>query len=140
MEGQEGNPQMSDAPGNGNFSANLFAPTINVNDMFGAGGLGRNADLTEFRISDSSYSQNPWFAAYNFINSSDKERFIAAINARWDVTDFLYLRGRIGGDRYTVSKQNSTPWGTAYQMKGSMTESASTYKQYDADVFLGTTI
>ena len=138
IEGQEGNPQMSDAPGNGNFSANLFAPSINVMNMMGEGGLGRNADLTEFRISDSSYSQNPWFAAYNFINSSDKERFIAAINARWDLTDFLYVRGRVGGDRYTVSKQNSTPWGTAYQPKGSMAESEDTYRQYDADMFIGT--
>jgi TonB-linked SusC/RagA family outer membrane protein len=138
IEGQEGNPQMSDAPGNGNFSANLFAPSINVMNMMGEGGLGRNADLTEFRISDSSYSQNPWFAAYNFINSSDKERFIAAINARWDLTDFLYVRGRVGGDRYTVSKQSSTPWGTAFQPKGSMAESEDTYRQYDADMFIGT--
>jgi TonB-linked SusC/RagA family outer membrane protein len=137
MEGQEGNPQMSDAPGNGNFSANLFAPSINVMNMMGEGGLGRNADLTEFRISDSSYSQNPWFAAYNFINSSDKERFIGAISARWDMTDFLYVRGRIGGDRYTLSKQSSTPWGTAFQPKGSMNEGNSTYKQYDADMFIG---
>ena len=138
LEDQEGNPQMSDAPGNGNFSANLFAPSLNVMDMLGAGGLGRNADLTEFRISDSSYSQNPWFAAYNYINSSEKERFIGAINARWDVTESMYIRGRVGGDRYNLLKQNSTPWGTAYQMKGSMNESSSTFKQYDADVFFGT--
>ena len=138
LEDQEGNPQMSDSPGNGNFSANLFAPSLNVMDMLGAGGLGRNADLTEFRISDSTYSQNPWFAAYNYINSSEKERFIGAINARWDVTESMYIRGRVGGDRYNLLKQNSTPWGTAYQMKGSMNESSSTFKQYDADVFLGT--
>ena len=69
LEDQEGNPQLSDSPGNGNFAVNLFAPTVDVNDMLGEGGLGRNADFTEFRISDNSYSQNPWFAAYNYINS-----------------------------------------------------------------------
>ena len=138
MEDQEGNPQLSDSPGNGNFAVNLFAPTINVNDMMGEGGLGRNADLTEFRISDNSYSQNPFFAAYNYINSSEKERFIGAINARWDLADYLYVRGRVGGDRYNLLKQNSTPFGTAYQPRGSMNETSSTFKQYDADVFLGT--
>ena len=138
MEDQEGNPQLSDSPGNGNFAVNLFAPTINVNDMMGEGGLGRNADLTEFRISDNTYSQNPFFAAYNYINSSEKERFIGAINARWDLADYLYVRGRVGGDRYNLLKQNSTPFGTAYQPRGSMNESSSTFKQYDADVFLGT--
>jgi len=138
MEGQEGNPQLSDSPGNGNFAVNLFAPSINVNDMMGAGGLGRNADLTEFRISDNTYSQNPFFAAYNYINSSEKERFIGAISARWDLAEYLYVRGRVGGDRYTLQKTNSTPWGTAYSKLGGMSESSSTFKQYDADVFIGT--
>ena len=138
LEDQEGNPQLSDSPGNGNFAVNLFAPTVSVDDMMGEGGLGRNADLTEFRISDNSYSQNPYFAAYNFINSSEKSRFIGALNARYDVTDYLYLRGRLGGDRYDLHKTGSTPWGTAFQPRGSINENKSTFKQYDADAFLGT--
>ena len=138
LEDQEGNPQLSDSPGNGNFAVNLFAPTVSVDDMMGEGGLGRNADLTEFRISDNSYSQNPYFAAYNYINSSEKARFIGALNARYDVTDYLYLRGRLGGDRYDLHKTGSTPWGTAYQPRGSINENKSTFKQYDADAFLGT--
>ena len=138
LEDQEGNPQLSDSPGNGNFAVNLFAPTVDVNDMLGEGGLGRNADFTEFRISDNSYSQNPWFAAYNYINSSEKARFIGALNARYDITDYLYLRGRLGGDRYDLHKTNSTPWGTAYQPNGSINENKSTFSQYDADAFLGT--
>jgi len=104
----------------------------------GEGGLGRNADLTEFRISDNSYSQNPYFAAYNFINSSEKSRFIGAVNARLDLTDYLYLRGRMGGDRYDLHKTGSTPWGTAFQPNGSINENKSTFKQYDMDAFLGT--
>jgi TonB-linked SusC/RagA family outer membrane protein len=138
LEDQEGNPQLSDSPGNGNFAVNLFAPTVDVNDMLGEGGLGRNADLTEFRISDNTYSQNPWFAAYNYINSSEKARFIGALNARYDITDYLYLRGRLGGDRYDLHKTGSTPWGTAYQPRGSINENKSTFMQYDADAFLGT--
>jgi len=137
LEDQVGNPNLSDSPGNGNFAVNLFAPTINVNDMLGEGGLGRNLDLTEFRISDNSYSTNPFFAAYNYINSSEKERLIGAISATWDVTDFLYIRGRVGGDRYNLLKTNSTPWGTAYQSQGSMSETSATFKQYDADLFIG---
>ena len=67
LEDQEGNPRLSDSPGNGNFAVNLFAPTVDVNDMLGEGGLGRNADLTEFRISDNTYSQNPWFACLLYL-------------------------------------------------------------------------
>ena len=138
LEDQEGNPQLSDSPGNGNFAVNLFAPSVSVDDMMGEGGLGRNADLTEFRISDNTYSQNPYFAAYNYINSSSKSRFIGAINARYDLTDYLYVRGRLGGDSYNLHKTNSTPWGTAYQPLGSISEGKSTFSQYDIDGFLGT--
>ena len=138
LEDQEGNPQLSDSPGNGNFAVNLFAPSVSVDDMMGEGGLGRNADLTEFRISDNTYSQNPYFAAYNYINTSSKSRFIGAINARYDVTDYLYVRGRLGGDSYNLHKTNSTPWGTAYQPLGSINEGKSTFSQYDIDGFLGT--
>ena len=138
LEDQEGNPQLSDSPGNGNFAVNLFAPTVDVNDMLGEGGLGRNADLTEFRISDNTFSQNPWFAAYNYINSSEKARFIGALNARYDITDYLYLRGRLGGDRYDLHKTRSEPWGTAYKPRGGISENKSTFMQYDADAFLGT--
>ena len=138
LEDQEGNPRLSDSPGNGNFAVNLFAPTVDVNDMLGEGGLGRNADLTEFRISDNTFSQNPWFAAYNYINSSEKARFIGALNARYDITDYLYLRGRLGGDRYDLHKTSSEPWGTAYKPLGGISENKSTFMQYDADAFLGT--
>ena len=138
LEDQEGNPQLSDSPGNGNFAVNLFAPSVSVDDMMGEGGLGRNADLTEFRISDNTYSQNPYFAAYNYINTSSKSRFIGAINARYDLTDYLYVRGRLGGDSYNLHKTNSTPWGTAYQPLGSINEGKSTFSQYDIDGFLGT--
>jgi TonB-linked SusC/RagA family outer membrane protein len=138
LEDQEGNPNLSDSPGNGNFAVNLFAPSVSVDDMMGEGGLGRNADLTEFRISDNTYSQNPYFAAYNYINSSSKSRFIGAINARYDLTDYLYVRGRMGGDSYNLHKTNSTPWGTAYQPLGSISENMSTFTQYDIDGFLGT--
>jgi TonB-linked SusC/RagA family outer membrane protein len=138
LEDQEGNPRLSDSPGNGNFAVNLFAPTVDVNDMLGEGGLGRNADLTEFRISDNTFSQNPWFAAYNYINSSEKARFIGALNARYDITDYLYLRGRLGGDRYDLHKTTSEPWGTAYKPLGGIGENKSTFMQYDADAFLGT--
>jgi len=138
LEDQEGNPQLSDSPGNGNFAVNLFAPSVSVDDMMGEGGLGRNADLTEFRISDNTYSQNPYFAAYNYINSSSKSRFIGAINARYDFTDYLYVRGRMGGDSYNLHKTNSTPWGTAYSPLGNINEGMSTFTQYDIDGFLGT--
>ena len=39
-----GAPRLSDSPGNANFGIRLFAPSIDVNDMLGTGGLGTNED------------------------------------------------------------------------------------------------
>jgi hypothetical protein len=60
------------------------------------------------------------------------------VNAKWDLTDFLYVRGRVGTDRYDYHRRVSTPFGTAYQPLGSINEYKLAFKQFDADVFLGT--
>ena len=82
-----GAPRLSDSPGNANFGMRLFAPNIDVNDMLGAGGLGTNEDGSEFRTSDNTFSQNPWFAAYQYVNNSVKERVIASANLRWNMNE-----------------------------------------------------
>jgi TonB-linked SusC/RagA family outer membrane protein len=138
IEEQGGNPRLSDAPSNANYSLKLYAPGIDVNTMKGPNGDGTNEDGTEYRTTNGIYSQNPWFAAYNFVNDSEKERLIGSVNAKWDLSDFLYVRGRVGTDRYDYHRRVSTPFGTAYQPLGSIGEYKLAFKQFDADVFLGT--
>ena len=104
----------------------------------GEGGNGTNLDGLEFGTNESVWYTNPYYSAYEFDRLSNKERFIGAINARYDVTDYLYLRGRIGGDRYTLRKTNHTPFGTRFQPMGSIQEESRNFKQYDADAFIGT--
>lgn len=133
-----GAPRLSDSPGNANFGIRLFAPSIDVNDMLGAGGLGTNEDGSEFRTSDNTFSQNPWFAAYQYFNNSVKARFIGSAQVRWDITDFLYATGRFGMDRFDYDRTSGTPYGTAYQPLGSMNEYKLTTEQSDADFFIGT--
>ena len=138
IEEQGGNPRLSDAPSNANYSLKLYAPGIDVNTMKGPNGDGTNEDGTEYITTNGIYSQNPWFAAYNFVNDSEKERLIGSVNAKWDLSDFLYVRGRVGTDRYDYHRRVSTPFGTAYQPLGSIGEYKLAFKQFDADVFLGT--
>lgn len=54
------------------------------------------------------------------------------------MTDFLYLSGRFGQDRFDYSRTVVTPFGTAFQPLGSMSEYKLTNVQRDADLFLGT--
>ena len=138
LEDQVGNPNMADGPSNSNWPARYFANSIDILNAVGEGGNGTNLDGLEFGTSENIYLTNPYYSAYEFDRLSNKERFIGAINARYDVTDYLYLRGRIGGDRYTLRKTNHTPFGTRFQPMGSIQEESRNFKQYDADAFIGT--
>ena len=138
LEDQVGNPNMADGPSNSNWPARYFANSIDILNAVGEGGNGTNLDGLEFGTSENIYLTNPYYSAYEFDRLSNKERFIGAINARYDVTDYLYLRGRIGGDRYTLRKTNHTPYGTRFQPMGSINEESRNFKQYDADAFIGT--
>ena len=138
LEDQSGNPRLSDGPGNANWIINNYAPSMDVNWAKGPNGDGRNDDLTEYRATPSIYIQNPWFAQNYYVNDAEKERFIGSINARLDLTDFLYIRGRVGTDRYDLFRTNSEPYGTGYIPMGQITHYALQFKQFDADFFLGT--
>ena len=138
LEDQSGNPRLSDAPGNANWILNNYAPSVDVNWAKGPNGDGRNDDLSEYRATPSIYVQNPWFASNYYINDAEKERFIGSINARLDLTDFLYIRGRVGADRYDLHRTTSEPFGTGYKPNGGINHYKLAFQQLDADFFLGT--
>ena len=138
LEDQAGNPRLSDGPGNANWIINNYAPSMDVNWAKGPNGDGRNDDLSEYRATPSIYIQNPWFAQNYYINDAEKERFIGSINARLDLTDFLYIRGRVGTDRYDLHRTTSEPYGTGYKPQGGINHYKLAFQQLDADFFLGT--
>ena len=133
VEKVQNRPRLSDAPGNANYSVALFSPNVDVRNMQ----PGMNEDLTENGYSSNTFSQNPYFAAYNFRNQDVKHRIIASTVLRYDVLDWLYLSARAGTDHYTRKSVGVTPYGTAYQPLGSMTEQERRYTQVDADLILG---
>ena len=125
--------RLSDAPGNANYSAGLLPPNVNVNFME----PGENEDGTERRISSGTFTQNPYWSAYNFSNDDLKNRFIGSFSLRYDILDWLYISGRAGIDYQNISRSGVTPWGTAYQPDGSMNVSNIATTQVDADIILG---
>ena len=133
VEGVQNRPRLSDAPGNGNFTVALLSPNVDVRFM----NPGANEDGSERQYSDNPFSQNPYFAAFNFRNEDKQNRIIASSSIRYDVTDWLYIMGRAGVDHYTIKRTSVTPWGTGYQPLGSINEEEFRYSQIDADVILG---
>ncbi len=126
-------PRLSDAPGNGNYTVATLSPNVDVRYM----NPGENPDGTERAYSSNIYSQNPYWAAYNFRNEDVKNRIIASTSLRYDFNDWLYAMGRIGVDHYTIRRTSVEPWGTAYKPLGGMTDTEIRYTQTDMDFILG---
>ena len=139
VEDQSGNPNVSDGPGNANWITKQYAPSIDVMWGVGPNGNGTQADgLNEYVFSQGVYLTNPWFAQNMNVKDLEKERFIGAMNIRWDLADYLYVRGRVGVDRFDAHRTTSEAYGIRYKPLGGISEYKLATKSIDADLFLGT--
>lgn len=133
IEDVQNRPRLSDAPGNANFTVGLLSPNVDVRFM----NPGTNEDGSERQYSNNIFSQNPYFAAFNFRNEDTRNRLIASASLRYDILDWLYISGRAGIDHYTLRRTSVTPFGTAFDPLGSITEDEYRYSQVDSDLILG---
>jgi TonB-linked SusC/RagA family outer membrane protein len=139
MEDQSGNPRLSDAPGNANWSTKQYSPSVDVEWGKGPNGNGTDVDgLSEYVFTSGIFVQNPWFAQNMFINDLEKDRFIGAANVRFDLSDDIYMRAKVGLDRQDITQLISEPYGTRYKPLGAIVNVKLASKQTDADLLLGT--
>jgi TonB-linked SusC/RagA family outer membrane protein len=133
IEDTQNRPRLSDAPGNANFTVGLLSPNVDVRFM----NPGADEFGNEIQYSDNIFSQNPYFAAFNFRNEDTRNRLIASATLRYDILDWLYVTARAGIDHYTLRRTSVTPFGTAFQPLGSIEEDEYRYSQVDSDIILG---
>ena len=141
-------PRLADSPGNAPQGLIRLPTTYNVNDIKGdPNKLGAvpegvtvpdgKAPGEELQISNNLWNQNPWWAAYQFQNDDTRDRIITSNSARFEITDFLYLQGRVGMDWYTRRETNHTPYGTGYQRQGSISEVERRQREINLEAILG---
>lgn len=131
-------PRLSDSPGNANYTALSLPATINVEDLQGdPNKLGAIGDGTELQFNDNVFVTNPYWAAHQFENNSQKNRLLGKVQLQYDITDNLFARGRIGLDRYTYRRRDLTPYGTAYSPFGQVSESNNEVQELNTELLLG---
>ena len=150
-------PTISDSPGNAVQAIWVRPPNINVDDLrgdpnklgaiptgvdpaillvYGQGGAAKFAGQ-ELLPAANNWGQNPWWAAYQHVNSDKKDRVITSAQLRYDITSWLYATGRIGMDFYTRRNQALTPEGVGYNLGGSLTEGEDRVREVNMDWMLG---
>ncbi len=145
-------PMLSDSPGNAILAMYYIPANINVNDYKGdpdklgaipPGTPQSSLDLwgkfvgEEFQQANNNWHQNPWWSAYQFNFDDISDRIITSGQLRYDMTDFLYVQGRIGMDWTTRRRTVLVPQGTGFNQGGSMEEYQGNVREINMDYLVG---
>ena len=145
-------PYLSDSPANGVLSMYYIPANINVEDYYGdpnkPGAIPPTADPTslsiwgksvgeEFQQANNNWHQNPYWTAYQFNNDDWRDRLLPSATLRYDITDFLYVQGKVGMDWYTRRETDLVPQGTGYQRGGSITEGEDRIREINMEWMIG---
>lgn len=120
---------------NPNAGTQIIATNIDVRTL----APGINANGNEALWNDYIYATNPYFAVNYIKNGDTRRRFIGSFTTRYNLTDFLYARARLGIDNFTISGYNIEPTGIAFNNRGSMTTDQSVSYETNAEALLGFT-
>lgn len=134
LDNENNRSGLSDGPGNPN-NVQFLAP----NEAQSILAPGTKADKTEQSFTNDTYVTNPYFAAYNFVSNTKRERLISSISAKYAITPWAYIQGRIGYDNINDSRFGVTPTGTAYNSgnNGSVNVQSTKITEFNSDVLLG---
>jgi TonB-linked SusC/RagA family outer membrane protein len=134
IEKASNRPRLSDSPGSATYAINAMPTSLGVAALEESQVTAQNYELT---WSDNIYIQNPYYAAYNWLNSDKKDRVIATFEPRYNITNWLYVRGRIGLDNYNYRYQEQTPYGTPFSLRGGYGVTNRNFTETNADLMLG---
>lgn len=145
-------PNVSDSPGNAIQSVWRMPGDYNVLSYYGdpnkPGAIAPGTDAAsltvwgkdvgeEFQQASNNWGQNPYWTAYQFIKSDQKNRIITSGQLKYQITDWLFIQGRVGLDKYTRRAENLTPQGTGYQRGGARSMGTWNVSELNAEYTIG---
>jgi len=129
-------PRLSDSPGNANFTVGIMPTSWDV-ETFKASKLNPTNGF-ENKFNGNPFVTNPYWAVEDFKQEDSRDRLIAAIEAKYNLTKWLYVRGRIGTDQYTRYNFEVTPTGTAFNSGGQINDqSTARFREFNGEVIVG---
>jgi TonB-linked SusC/RagA family outer membrane protein len=145
-------PNVSDSPGNAIQSLWRTPGNYNVLDYYGdpakPGAIPAGTDANslsifgkqvgeEFQQASNNWGQNPYWVSYQFIKTDKKNRIITSGALKYQITDWLYVQGRVGFDRYMRRAEGLTPEGTGYQRGGARSMGTWNVQELNAEYTIG---
>lgn len=133
IEKNKNRSYIADFTKNPNASVGLIATSLDVRTL----APGYDDRGYEVPWNDYVFVVNPYFAVNKVKNEDNRKRFIGSFSTRYNITDFLYARGRLGIDYINTDAFDIDPTGILTNTQGSMTTDRSTRFETNAEVILG---
>jgi len=103
---------LSDAPGN------VFAPPLYLANSFDIRWMKDHTthpDGTEWLPGATDpYFENPYYIAYDYNNTTDRNRLTGGLTLKYDLLDWLYVQGQLTRDGYVFDVESIVPSGVEY--------------------------
>ncbi len=133
-ETNKNRPRVSDSPGSANYTLWTMPTSLSVLTMKANK---YNADGSEKVWSNNQYVQNPYFAVEDYKEQDIKDRYIGIVEPRFNLTDWLYVKGRMGFDKFNRRENDITPTGTGYDLGGGYNTNLRDFRESNLDLMLG---
>lgn len=104
--------------------------------IYGQGGNPRTPGM-EWLPASNNWGQNPWWVTQVEINSDVRDRVIGSAGLRYDILDWLWVRGRVGMDWFDRVDTRLVPEGTGYQLGGSRSEATDKSREINLEWMAG---
>ncbi|WP_439581419.1 SusC/RagA family TonB-linked outer membrane protein [Dyadobacter bucti] len=124
---------VADFTKNPNASVQLAATNIDIRTL----DPGYDDRGYENLWNDYVFVVNPYFAVNKVRNNDNKRRVIGSFSTRYNFTDYLYARGRLGIDQFSINGKDITPTGMAYNTQGEMSTRRITTYETNAEFIVG---
>ncbi len=124
---------LSDSPKNPNYSTQLLATNVDVRSL----NPGYDERGYEVLFNSNVYATNPYFAINKVQNSDSRNRLLGQFSLRYNITDFLYIRGRLGTDYSSTKATDIEPTGLAYRTVGAMSITQGRIYENNAELLVG---
>ncbi len=98
---------------------------------------GYDANLNEIKLGNDMNTTNPYFWKNRMHNESDKERWIASVNVRYNILDWLFIQGKAGQDYYNFKYDNMFPEKSVIRPNGYIEEYDNTFFERNYEAMLG---
>lgn len=86
---------------------------------------------------DNLFTINPYFGVEDFKEDDHKNSIIGSIEPKYQISSWLYAKARFGLNYFNYAQSEIIPYGTAYQIRGGLTQHNRTYNEQNTEFTLG---